>query len=268
MVWTIKLSRNMRVAADAAREVGEYMVAEWHKLSAKDIREKAPGDHVTRVDRECEEMIKKVIVREFPGDAMLGEESGGQIPKEGPLWLIDPLDGTRNYIHHVPFFSVSIGFALDGTMQMGVIYDPLRKEMFCCKRDEGVWLNDSPIRVSEVADISQAIVATECSGRMRDVMPGFLDRFGSIASRAGAVRAGGSAALGLAYVACGRYDAFWHPSLFPWDMAAGALMIEAAGGMVSAGDGGTWRIDSGSVFASNFDLHGVLQGMIKGGTGR
>lgn len=262
MVWTIKLSRNMRVAADAAREVGEHMTAEWQKLTAKDIEEKGPNDYVTRVDRECEETIKRIIAREFPGDAVLAEESGGPIPKEGPLWLIDPLDGTRNYIHKVPFFSVSIGFALDGVMQMGVIYDPLRKEMFCCKRDEGVWLNDSPIRTSEVSRISQAIVATECSGRMGDAVPGFLKTFGGIATRAGAVRAGGSAALGLAYVACGRYDAFWHPALFPWDMAAGVLMIETGGGMISGGDGGTWAIDSGSVLASNFDLHGVLKDLV------
>lgn len=258
MEWHQRLSRALRTAADASKEAGTLIMQELSRLTPKDIQEKGPSDFVTRVDKASEKMIMERIRKEFPQDAILGEESGGPIPDAEDLWVVDPLDGTSNYIHHFPLFCVSIAYCNRGRPVVGAIFDPVHQELFTCKRDEGIWLNGAPVGVSPVREIGQAYIATGFPARFkRDAEP-YFRQFRAVFEAVAGLRRGGSAALDLAYVACGRFDGFWEPRLSPWDMAAGMVMIEAAGGIVSDQAGGAWSLDARGIIAANPDLHGDL----------
>jgi len=258
MDWQLKLSRALRVATEAARYAGAHLMHEFSRVGPEDAVEKGPGDFVTKTDRESERLIKQRIRMDFPDDVILSEEAGGPVPDSEFLWLVDPLDGTTNFIHRFPFFCVSIAFTANRRPEVGVIYDPLHDDIFTCKRDEGVWLNGSPILVSSCADPARAYVATGFPSRFREEADGYARGFRNVLTSVSGLRRGGSAALDLAYVACGRFDGFWEPRLASWDMAAGALLVETAGGVVSDESGKAWNFSSRGIIAGNPAIHPFL----------
>jgi myo-inositol-1(or 4)-monophosphatase len=264
MEWHQRLSRALRTATEASREAGTLIMQELAHLKPQDIQEKGPSDFVTRVDKASERLILDRIRKEFPDDKILSEEAGGTQPSEDAedLWVVDPLDGTSNFIHRFPLFCVSIAYCQRGRPVVGAIFDPIHQEMFTCKRDEGLWLNGAPIGVSAVADPGQAYIATGFPARFKKDAEPYFRQFRAVFEAVAGLRRGGSAALDLAYVACGRFDGFWEPRLAPWDMAAGMLMVEAAGGIVSDQAGGPWSLDAKGIIAGNPDMHPKLVALL------
>jgi myo-inositol-1(or 4)-monophosphatase len=217
-------------------------------------------DLVTEVDRAADALLLEFIRKERPADAVLTEESGAaQAGTSGVRWIIDPLDGTTNFAHGVPHFAVSIGIERDGVREFGVVYDPLRDELFSAQRGRGAFLNGRPLRVSRTERLEGALLATGFAysihrgGRLRN-----LAHFERFMRRAQAVRRPGSAALDLAYVAAGRFDGYWELDLKPWDVAAGLLLVEEAGGRVSDIAGEPAPASGERCVASNGLLHAAL----------
>lgn len=247
-------------AIQTARDAGRILV---ERLGRAPITHKGDINLVTEADLAAEKLIIERIRTYYPRHAILAEESG---PSEGATaeadrsewkWVVDPLDGTTNYAHGYPCFCVSIGVEHAGRMEIGVVYDPLRNEMFAASRGEGATLNDRRIRVSEVEELNRAML---CTGFPYDVRerPEFARHFTNFTMKAQAVRRDGSAALDLAYVACGRFDGFWEDGLHPWDVAAGVLLIEEAGGQVTDFNAAPLDIYTPKVVASNGLLHEAI----------
>ncbi len=258
------LPKALSVAIGIAREAGAYVKSEIAKFSREQASEKGPNDFVTHVDRRSEEMIKNRLNSEFPELPIVCEESGGKSGTDGDYWLVDPLDGTTNFIHGLPFFCVSIALASGGRPEIGVIYDPMHDELFASKRDEGVWLNDQPIEVSSNGDFGKCLIVTGIPAKFKDQAGKYLEAHERIFNSAASMRRTGSAALDLSYVACGRFDGYWEPFLSPWDMAAGVLLVETAGGAVSDEHGQPWTLDSKGIIAANLGVHAELLKLIKG----
>ena len=219
----------------AAREAGDLLLRRFGNV--RDIRFKGPGNPVTDVDLAAERLIEERLRSEYPDMVVLGEESPGLPYDDGYVWIVDPLDGTRNYACGVPHFSVVIGLALDGRALVGVNYDPVRDEMFEAELGGGAFLNRQPSAVSKKSSMSEAIVGTDLSydgggaanglDVIRSMWPGFQT-----------ARVMGSAALGIAYTAAGRHDLYFHHRLEPWDQVAGILLVREAGGVVTDRNGG------------------------------
>ncbi|OLD81080.1 MAG: inositol monophosphatase, partial [Ignavibacteria bacterium 13_1_40CM_2_61_4] len=239
-------------AIEAAREAGKLLKLNLGRV--KDIRQKEGQEKnlVTEIDRQSEEVIKQIIGRRHPGHSILAEESGRKgAPESEFTWVIDPLDGTTNYTHAFPVFCVSIAVEQKGRIILGVIYDPNFDELFVAERGKGATLNGKRIRVSGIDSLIRSLLVT---GFPYDVAenPGHaIDHFVRFLTRAQAVRRMGSAAIDLAYTAAGRYDGFWEVSLNPWDTAAGALLVEEAGGRVTNFTGGPFDIYQKAILATN-----------------
>jgi myo-inositol-1(or 4)-monophosphatase len=221
--------------------------------SRLEVREKgARGDLVTVADRASEKLIVDRLRRDFPEDAILGEEGGAYPGSSGNRWIVDPLDGTTNYAHAYPLYCVSIAYECSGEIVCGAICAPALGEMYTAELGGGATLNDRPIRVSEVERISDALV---CTGFHPARYERNGARFAAMSRRAQAVRRDGSAALDLAFTACGRFDAFWEFDLHAWDVACGFLLVREAGGCVSAIDRTPFCVEGGSLLASNARVH-------------
>lgn len=248
----------LNFAIQVAREAGNVLVDRLGR--AVQVSNKGAIDLVTEADLASEKLIIERIRSHYPRHAILAEESGAS--EENPAnprgsewrWIIDPLDGTTNYAHGYPCFCVSIGVERAGQLELGVVYDPMRNEMFAAERGQGATLNERPIRVSQVEELGRAMVCTGFPYNVRE-RPDFARDFTNFTMEAQAVRRDGSAALDLAYVACGRFDGFWEDGLNPWDVAAGVLLIEEAGGKVTNFDGASLDIYSPKVLASNSLVH-------------
>ncbi|MGQ0722366.1 MAG: inositol monophosphatase family protein [Candidatus Eiseniibacteriota bacterium] len=221
------------VAEKAAREAGDVLLGFVGK--AFEVRHKGDVDLVTQADRASEDRIVRIVRERFPDHAVLAEEGGGTPARRDAefLWVVDPLDGTTNFAHGLPIWSVSIGVLRHGAPFAGVVLDPSRGECFRAQRGEGAWLDGRRIRVSDSAALDRALLVTGFPYDVRSSPVNNLDHFERFLLRSRAVRRLGSAALDLAYVACGRFDGFWELKLHPWDMAAGALLVEEAGGRVT-----------------------------------
>ncbi len=244
----------MNAARDAGRELAERFGR------ALEISNKGDIDLVTEADLAAERLIVERIRNYYPRHAILAEESGASahdLNASEYRWIIDPLDGTTNYAHGYPCFCVSIALARGDELLIGVVYDPTRDELFAAERGAGATLNDRPIRVSEIDDLNRAML---CTGFPYDVRErgDFARHFANFIMRAQAVRRDGSAALDLAYVACGRFDGFWEEGLRPWDVAAGVLLVEEAGGRVSRYDGTRFDIFTPPIIASNGLVHEAM----------
>lgn len=257
-----RYAREFEIASLAAREAGLRMLAERAELDMDDIAEKGPNDFVTGADKALERLIRERIAGVFPDDMFLGEESGGEKPGSGRLWIVDPIDGTTNFIHRIPFSCVSIGLAVDGAVQVGAIYDPFQDELFAGLRDAGAWLNGVDMRVSSCAEVRRALIATGFPSRFKESMGAYLEQFGAVSRAAAGVRRAGSAALDLAYVACGRFDGFWEPRLSAWDMAAGALLVEIAGGITGDQEARPWTLEARGIIAANERIYPELSGLL------
>ncbi len=226
-------------------------------------------DLVTVADRASEKLIRERLAEAFPEHGIYGEEGTRERLASEFRWYVDPLDGTTNFAHGFPQFCVSLGLEerpagikpdLDGTLVAAVIYDPMRNELFTAERGRGAWLNGKPMRVSRVAELGEALVATGFPSRKRHDSPN-VHFYQEFTLRSHGVRRAGSAALDLAYTACGRFDAFWEFKLNPWDTAAGILLVEEAGGSTSDFSGNKFRLDSREILASNGMIHAELLGL-------
>lgn len=226
-------TRYLSVAVRAARAGGRVLMSRYGRLRPAQIRRKGRYDWVTEMDHRSEEEILRVIRRAFPGHSVQAEESLPGRASGRFQWLIDPLDGTVNYLHSFPMFAVSIALAVDGRLEVGAVYDPVREDLFTARRGRGAFLNGRRIRISGRSRFEGALLATGFPFRAQRLLGLYLRSFRRIFLRTGNIRRAGSAAIDLAYTACGRLDGFWEMSLSPWDMAAGALLIREAGGRVT-----------------------------------
>ncbi|HPN72675.1 MAG TPA: inositol monophosphatase family protein [Candidatus Omnitrophota bacterium] len=244
----------MRTALRAAEEAGSYIFERIGKV--REISFKSwINDLVTDVDKASEAIIVGRIKKAFPDHSILAEESGKTgAGGDTPVWVIDPLDGTVNYAHTFPFFCVSIALVTQGVSMLGVVYDPVRKEMFSAERKKGAMLNGAKIEVSPAPDVQSSLVATGFA-YSPEKRKANMELFSRMISRAQAVRRPGAAALDLCYVAAGRLDGFWELNLSPWDTAAGYLIVEESGGRVSVLDGSTYDIFKSNILATNGKIH-------------
>ena len=243
----------MQVAHDVALHAGEMLREGFGKV--QDISYKGRGNIVTEMDTRVEAEVFTVLGREFPGMALLGEESSGeQSTDSGYVWIVDPLDGTRNYASGIPFFSVVVGLALDGEPLLGVNYDPIRDETFHAERGKGAFLNDAPISVSKTSALDESILGMDLSYNNEGAANG-LEVIATVWPGMQTARIMGSAALGISYVAAGRTDLYFHHKLAPWDQVAGLVLVQEAGGTVTDRAGRRAGLNSDGLIASNSDLH-------------
>jgi myo-inositol-1(or 4)-monophosphatase len=239
----------LSIAVRAARRAGSVINRAALAGGGLQVRSKRVNDFVTEVDKAAEAAILEVVHKAYPAHAILAEESGAS--GEGEFrWIIDPLDGTTNFIHGFPQYCVSIGVEQKGTLEHAVVYDPLRDELFTATKGRGAYLNDRRIRVSKCAKLGEALVGTGFPFKELSRADLYLRQLRKVMEQSSGVRRAGAAALDLAYVACGRLDAFWELGLSPWDMAAGALLIQEAGGLVGDLKGDQGYMASGDVCAA------------------
>jgi myo-inositol-1(or 4)-monophosphatase len=241
-----------------ARAGGRVLMDYWGRRGTYPIQEKGRNDFVTIADRRAEEAIVSLIRSRFPDHAIMAEESAPSEGTSGYRWYIDPLDGTTNFIHGYPLFCVSVGLADPQGLRAAAVYDPLRDEMFTAARGHGAFLNGKPIRTSPAEKLSQALLVTGFPFRSLDRLDEYLASFRSFILGSSGIRRDGSAALNLAYVACGRYDGFWEMSLSPWDIAAGSLLVREAGGVVTDFQGRENYLTSGDIVAANVNVHPAM----------
>lgn len=246
--------RNLKsFAVGIARNAGALLKKKFNKTHA--IQYKGDINIVTEADKMSEHLIIKSIRRNFPDHGILSEESPAIAGAGKIRWIVDPLDGTTNYAHGYPVFCVSIALERDGNVVLGVIYDPMRDDLFSAVRGKGAYLNSKKLSVSSIRDISRSLLATGFPYDIRESRDNNLNYFNRMAVKVQAIRRAGAAALDLAYLAAGRFDGFWELKLKPWDTAAGCLMVEEAGGRISDLSGKKWNIASPGVLASNGLIH-------------
>ena len=259
----------LNVAVKAARRAGALLVRYQDRLEKVKIEDKGRNDFVTEVDRMAEEDIVDTIHYLYPNHTILAEESGsdksptGEEVEDEYQWIIDPLDGTANYIHGQPHFCVSIALKWKGQLECGVVFDPLREELFTATRGHGAQLNSRRIRVSGQGRLGRSSLAAEFPTYQPDRLNDSLKVFKAMVPRVANVRCSGSAALNLAYVAAGRLEGYWQDCLDPWDMAAGALLVREAGGLVSDHNGSQDYLENGSIVSGNLQVFNELLTSIK-----
>ncbi len=240
----------LNIAIRAARSAGALIVRQLERVDSLNVTAKGRNDFVTEVDRRAEQIIIDTILKAYPGHGILAEESGHRGGNEY-VWIIDPLDGTTNFLHKFPHFSVSIAVQHRSRIVHGVIFDPIRQELFTASRGEGAQLDSRRIRVSRRSDFDSALLGTGFPFRELSDLESYLSTLRLFMANCAGIRRAGSAALDLAYVAAGRLDGFWEFDLKPWDIAAGALLILEAGGFVSDACGGESYLDKGNIVAGN-----------------
>ena len=240
----------LNIAIRAARQAGNVIAHNVDRFDAFTVSEKATNDFVTEIDRVAERRIIDTIRRSHPDHAFLAEESGAR-GRSDFEWIIDPLDGTTNFVHGFPHVAVSIAVRHRGRIEHGVVFDPLRQELFTASRGSGAQLDDRRIRVTARNNLKGALLGTGFPFRELDRIEIFLKSLNALISGMAQIRRSGSAALDLAYVAAGRLDGFWETGLAPWDLAAGALLVQEAGGIVAEPSGGSDYMTSGNVAAAN-----------------
>lgn len=248
------------IASEAALAAGAILKAYSNKLEEVEVKEKGrPGDLVTVADKQAEAAILEVLQRHFPSHSILAEESGQLGDNQNDyLWAIDPLDGTTNYAHQYPVSAVSIGLMIAGIPQIGVIYNPFRDELFRAAKGLGATCNRRPIRVSQTSELSKTLLVTGFAYDRRETSDTNYAEFCYLTHLTQGVRRSGAASIDLADVACGRLDGYWERGLSPWDMAAGVVLVEEAGGKVTAYDGSPFAIASGRILATNSLIHQQL----------
>ncbi len=246
----------LNIALRAARKAGEIIVRASEDMGTLKVAEKGTHDYVTEVDQAAERAAIAILRKAYPDHGFLGEESGHQAGTGNGadyLWIIDPLDGTTNFIHGVPHYAVSIACQYRGRIEHAVVLDPARREEFCASRGHGAQLNDKRIRVSKQKDLDDALVATGFPFKPSQMehLEEYMAMFKALATQTAGIRRAGAASLDLAYVAAGRYDAFWEFGLNQWDISAGSLLVQEAGGLTSDFGGGHKHLESGNIVCGN-----------------
>ena len=248
----------LNVAVMAARRAGNTLIRKMVNLDKLKVEQKGHNDYVSDADLAAEKAVIHCILKHYPDHAILAEESGPQ-GESDTIWIIDPLDGTTNYLHGFPVFAVSIGVQIKGRMEHAVVYDPLRQELFTATRGQGAHLEGRRIRVSGQKQLERALIGTGFPFRQADEeIDPFLKMLGKVVRSTSGVRRPGAAALDLAYVAAGRLDAFWETGLAPWDLAAGSLIIREAGGIISGIDGSENFLDTGHVLTGTPKIYAAI----------
>lgn len=244
----------LNIALRAARNAGEIVARATEQLDTLEVKEKSANDFVTEIDKAAEKEVIYHISKAHPDHAFLGEEGGLQGNSDSDFqWIIDPIDGTTNFIHDIPHFAVSIACLYKGQLEHAVILDPIRREEFTASRGKGAQLNGRRMRVSKRKSLDGALIGTGIpfKSRSEEAIPAYTQSLEAIAKQTAGVRRAGAASLDLAYVAAGRLDAFWEIGLNQWDIAAGVLLIRESGGLVSDFRGGNDYMNSGNVVAGN-----------------
>ena len=240
----------LNIAVRAARNAGDIIVRHLNRIDKLTIASKERNDFVSEVDREAENEIIAIIRKAYPHHAVLAEESGAHKGNEEFQWIIDPLDGTTNFLHGFPQFSVSIALKHRGRLDQAVVYDPMRQELFTASRGSGAFLDNRRIRVSKQNSLTGALLGTGFPYKDQQHLHAYLEMFKALIVDTAGIRRPGSAALDLAYVAAGRFDGFWEIGLNAWDMAAGVLLVREAGGLVGDLGGGHDFLQTGNIVAA------------------
>ncbi|MDP6341925.1 MAG: inositol monophosphatase family protein [Alphaproteobacteria bacterium] len=254
----------VNVMQSAARKVARGLVRDFGEIENLQVSRKGPGDFVTNADTRVDRKLRELLSQARPKFGFLTEEGGAQAGEDGGRrWIVDPIDGTTNFMHGIPMFAVSIALEEAGNVTAGVVYAPITDEMFWAERGQGAYLNDRRLRVAARRDLQEAVIATGIPHLRPEATPGYLPELRAIMDECAGVRRLGSAALDLAYVAAGRFDGFWETGLSPWDVAAGLLLVRESGGMVSRTDGGTDPMEKGDVLAGNDAIHTRMLRLIR-----
>ena len=248
----------LNTAVKAARKAGAIIQRASNDLERLTVRRKRHNDFVSEVDHAAEEAIISILKEAYPGHGFHAEESGKDRAKSEYVWVIDPLDGTTNFLHGFPQYCVSIALMHKGVAQHAVIYDPNRNELFTTSRGAGAYLNERRIRASKVESLKDSLIGTGFPFRDVAQLEGYLRMFRHMTQHCSGIRRPGAAALDLAYVAAGRLDGFWEIGLSPWDIAAGALLIREAGGLIADLDGEDQYLEKGEVVAANSKVFAAL----------
>lgn len=239
-------------------EAGAHIRQKFQSQVSLAIESKGAFDYVTEVDRWCEELILNRLRRSFPDHTLMSEERPVERRSASHVWIVDPLDGTTNFIHGFPMVAISIALAVQGTVVMGWVYDPLRRELFEAHKGTGAWCNDRPLCPIPQTPLHEALVATGFPFRSKDLLDAYLEVFKGVFSKVSGIRRAGSAALDLAYVAAGRVQGFWETGLKPWDMAAAALLIQETKGWVTDFWGTSAYLENGHIVAGSPGVHRFL----------
>jgi myo-inositol-1(or 4)-monophosphatase len=251
----------LNIAVKAARRAGNLIHRAADNLDHLTVTKKSHADYVSEVDRAAERIIIESLLEAYPSHAILAEESGAQGESEY-VWIIDPLDGTTNFLHGVPQYAVSIGLQHNGIMTQAVVYDPTKNDLFTATRGRGAFRNDKRLRVSKRKEMADSLIGTGFPYTNFEHMDAYMAIFTDVMQKSAGLRRAGAASLDLAWTAAGRYDGFFETGLKPWDMAAGVLLITEAGGMVSDLHGSDTFLKSGHICAGNPEIHQQLLHMI------
>lgn len=257
----------MNVMIAAARKAGRQLARDFGEVEQLQVSVKGPANFVSAADHKAEEIIFKELAKARPGYGFLMEERGAvEGADKTHRWIVDPLDGTTNFLHGIPLFSISIGLEREGQLVAGVVYNPVHDEMFTAEKGKGAYLNDKRrLRVAARKTIADAVVATGIPHRGRPGHPAFLKEMETVMREVTGIRRTGSAALDLCWTAAGRFDGYWERNLKPWDLAAGLVILREAGGIATDIDGSDRILDSGNVLAGNMAIVKGLAPLLAGG---
>jgi len=255
----------LNVMAGAAHKAARRLIRDFGELENLQVSKKGPADFVSKADRRAEAEVRAALQKARPAYGLLMEESGAHVGTDtSNRWIVDPLDGTTNFLHGIPHFAISIALERDGELFAGVVYSPVPDEMFVAEKGSGAFLNGRRLRVSGRRNIAESIFATGIPFKGIPDHDLFLEQASAVMAVSAGVRRFGSAALDLAYVAAGRYDGYWENGLNPWDVAAGIVLVREAGGFVTDVAGGRGMLSGGGILAANAELHAPLSKLIAG----
>ena len=253
----------LNIAIKASRRAGAVINRASFDLDKLTIEQKAQNDYVSEVDRAAEQAAIQVLKDAYPQHNILAEESGFQDNNSEYMWIIDPLDGTTNFLHGFPQYCVSIALSVKGVVQHGVIFDPVRNDLFTASKGAGAFLNDRRIRVSKTINIKAALLGTGFPYKDFGNFDQYIATFKEMTQKSSGIRRPGAAALDLAYVACGRFDGFWEQGLSPWDVAAGGLLVQEAGGLISDFKGESDWLNSGTLVCGTPKVFAPMLGIVQ-----
>ena len=258
----------MNVMIAAARKAARSLSRDFGEVAQLQVSIKGPANFVSAADHRAEEILYRELAKARPGYGFLMEE-GGEVEGDDKShrWLIDPLDGTTNFLHSIPLFAISIGLEREGQLVAGLIYNPISDELYTAEKGKGAFLNDRRLRVAARQTLADAVVSTGIPHRGRAGHQRFLKQAEAVMSQVAGVRRTGAASLDLAWTAAGRFDAYWEHNLQPWDMAAGILLVREAGGSVSDLDGGSNMFETGGIIAANAPISKALLPILKTAAG-
>lgn len=255
----------LKVMIDAVRKAARGLTRDFGEVAELQVSKKGAGDYVSAADIKAEQVLFEELMRVRPGYGFIGEERGLiEGSDKTHTWIVDPLDGTTNFLHAIPHFAVTAALERDGVIVAGVTYNPISNEMFWAEKGKGAYLNDKRLRVAARRHLDETVLATGIPFIGKPGHAVFLKELHQVSQRVSGVRRFGSAALDLAYVAAGRFDGYWERGLQNWDMAAGTLLVTEAGGKVTDADGDIAPLQSGTVLASSLELHPLILETLKG----